>query len=166
MPYSSGYIAIDDREALCSGLCAVIISLPCAQWSASLDGLAQPVLSCINVVTREADAVTASGQDIAPIMNRLSNEIRLLAAVVRAFIRADVSRNFSGEERTNVVASHRSALVSLMHKSWPCLTHIADKYCSDEVSDPRVVCLRLPSISLLFLLIPYRRLSRHQLVSS
>ncbi|KAL7530460.1 hypothetical protein ACHAXR_006117, partial [Thalassiosira sp. AJA248-18] len=153
MPYACQHIAIEDREMLCSGLCSVIISLPSEQWNASLDALAQPVLSCLNVVTKEADQITAkaitgtlvvsvpgtgtAGQHehlIAPIMNRLSNEMRLLAAVVRYFIRARVSMDFSGGNRTAVIACHRNALVSLMHKSWPCLTHIAKEYCSHEVS--------------------------------
>lgn len=140
MPYSCQYIAIEDRETLCNGLCAVILSLPSEQWNASLDGLAQPILSCLTVITREADQITATANtDIAPIMNRLSNEIRLLAAVVRFFILADVSKKFSGEEKEKAVTSHRNALVSLLHKSWPSLTHIGNRYCSHEVSEMKLL---------------------------
>lgn len=138
MPYSCQYIAIEDRETLCNGLCAVILSLPSEQWNTSLDGLAQPILSCLTVITREADQITATeGTDIAPIMNRLSNEIRLLAAIVRFFILADTSKNFSGEEKEKVVACHRNAVVALLHKSWPSLTHIGNRYCSHEVSETK-----------------------------
>ena len=141
MPYTGQQIAIEDREVLCSGLCAVIVSLPSEQWSASLDALAEPIISCLNVVMREADQVKGSegteGQpesNAAAIMKRLSNEICLLAAVVKQFIKADASKNFTGEEKANIIACHRSALVSLLHKSWPSLTHVGEKYCSNEVS--------------------------------
>mmetsp|Transcript_1798 Transcript_1798/g.3860 ORF Transcript_1798/g.3860 Transcript_1798/m.3860 type:complete len:1156 (-) Transcript_1798:61-3528(-) len=163
MPYTRqqngmcSVIAIEDREVLCSGMCAVIVSLPSEQWLASLDALAQPILSCLNVVTKEADRVTIGagaagagqrGHDVAPIMNRLSNEIRLLAAVVRCFIQADVSQNFSMESRAKVIAHHRNALVSLLHKSWPCQTHIAKKYCSHEVIATSIGQLLTNSLSL------------------
>jgi len=155
MPYACQQIAIEDREMLCSGLCSVIVSLPSEQWNASLDALAQPILSCLNVVTKEADQVTGSAGEagqreniVAPIMNRLSNEIRLLAAVVRCFIQADVSQIFSGGNRAIVIARHRNALVSLLHKSWIYLTHIGRKYCSYEVIATSIGQLLTDSLSL------------------
>ena len=126
---------------LCGGLCLFIISLPPQQWIASLDSLAQPILTCLNVVTKEADQViTDSGNSAQngadPIINRLANEIRLLAALLTCFTEADVTKNPSGDmSKPQLVLCQHNALVSLLHKSWPCLTHIAKKYCSYEVSE-------------------------------
>ena len=140
MPYTlqQTVITIQDREVLSSGLVSVIVSLPMEKWLGSLDSLAQPILSCLSDLSNEADSAIKTGQQvsiIAPIMNRLSTEIRLLAAVVIYFIQTNVRKNCSGEERTKVVACHRDALISLLHKAWPGLTLISKKYCSDEVSD-------------------------------
>lgn len=155
MPYTRQNIKLEDREVLCSGMCSVIISLPSEQWIASLDALAQPILSCLNVVTKEADRVAScagtveAGQHgVTPIMNRISNEICLLAAIVRCFIHAGVSQNFSGESKANIIACHRSALVSLLHKSWPCMAHIAKKYCYHEVIATSIGQLLTNSLSL------------------
>jgi hypothetical protein len=154
MPYSCHQIAIEDREILCSGLCSVIVSLPFEQWSSSVDALAQPILSCLNVVTREADQVGDSAHleeqhknTVGPIVKRLSNEIRLLAALVRSFVEADVSKKYSGEERAKITSCHRNALVSLLHKSWPSLTHISKNYCSYDVIAKSIGSLLTESLS-------------------
>ncbi|KAL7551893.1 hypothetical protein ACHAWF_015096 [Thalassiosira exigua] len=141
LPYTcqQEVIAIEDREMLSSGLCAVVVSLPAEQWIPTLDALAQPILSCLNVITREADQVTGSPSGVGqcekpmePMMNRLSNEIRLLASTVRNFIKAGKSKKFSGEDVAKMSTCHRNALVSLLHKSWPSLTHIGRSYCSQH----------------------------------
>jgi hypothetical protein len=138
LPYTcqQEVIAIEDREMLSSGLCAVVVSLPAEQWNSTLDALAQPILSCLNVITREADQVTGSPSGVGqcekpmePMMNRLSNEIRLLASTVGNFIKAGKSKKFSGEDMAKMSTCHRNALVSLLHKSWPSLTHIGRSYC-------------------------------------
>ena len=142
MPYACKQIAIEDRETLCKGLCSVIASLPPERWSQSLDALAQPILSCLTILTKEADQlytttyVDINGETkdrIDPILIRLSNEIRLLAAIVRFFMQADLSRNHS-EVNGEKAVSQRNAVVALLRKSWPCLTHIGETYTSHEVS--------------------------------
>lgn len=128
-------ITIEDREILCSGLISAIISLPPEQWVGSLDALAQPILTCLSVVTKEADQLKSDSADaVDPLMNRISTEVRLLASVVKCFIESNVSKNFSGDQRARISSCHRNALVSLLHRSWPILTHIATKYCAREVS--------------------------------
>ena len=141
-PYASQpIISIEDREMICSVLCTVINICPPEQWLGSLDALAQPILSCLDVNVKEADRVTSGTgaaeqreNDVALIIDRLSIEVRLLAAVVRCFVEADVSKNFSGESRAMIIAYHRNALVALLHKSWPTLTYVAKQYCAHEVS--------------------------------
>ncbi|ACI64744.1 predicted protein [Thalassiosira pseudonana CCMP1335] len=75
MPYECKQVAIEDRVTLCSGLCCVIASLPPAQWEPSLAAFAQPILTCIDVITKQSD--------ISPsVLTRLSNEVRLLGAII------------------------------------------------------------------------------------
>eukprot|EP00578_Thalassiosira_sp_NH16_P025166 CAMPEP_0181087580 /NCGR_PEP_ID=MMETSP1071-20121207/6347_1 /TAXON_ID=35127 /ORGANISM="Thalassiosira sp., Strain NH16" /LENGTH=1183 /DNA_ID=CAMNT_0023169475 /DNA_START=176 /DNA_END=3724 /DNA_ORIENTATION=- len=156
-PYTNQQIdiTVEDREMLCSGLCSVIISLAPQQWIPSLDALTQPILSCLNVITKEAHQITSNSgnarqreSDVAPIINRLSNEIRLLTAVVTCFIQADVTKNSSGESKAQLVLFRHNALVSLLHKSWPCLTHIAEKYCSYEAIASSIGRILSASLSL------------------
>jgi len=122
MPYECKQVAIEDRVTLCSGLCCVIASLPPAQWEPSLAAFAQPILTCIDVITKQSD--------ISPsVLTRLSNEVRLLGAIVRCFIQS-ASRSASGSQ--SVMASF--VLASLIRKCWRCLTFIGETYRSSEVN--------------------------------
>ena len=143
LPYTSqNVIGLKDREMLCSGLCSVIISSSSEQWNAALDALARPIISFLKVVTKEADQMTEHSDGMSgertnrmlPVVNRLSDEIHLLAAVVGSFIRAYVRQNFLGGNITAIGACHRNSLISLLHTSWPYVTHIGSKYCLYEVS--------------------------------
>lgn len=164
MPYTCEQVTIEDRELLCSGLCSVIISLPSDQWHSSLDSLTQPIHSCLNTVTREAEMMTGSAgaaegkldDKIDAIMSKLSNEIRLLAAVVRCFSKADTAKNFFEDDRSKMISSSRNALVSLLHKSWPCLLHVGKKFTSYEVSE-RGVRTRFHCLLVLTNFLPSRR---------
>ena len=129
-PYEGKRIDVEDREMLCSGLCAVLISFPSDQWSASVDNLARPVIACLNIVTKEADIILDKGYEtnsISPILIRLSNEIRLLAAIIQHFMMAKAEKGIDSGDRCK-------ALIPLLHNSWPVLTHIGEKYGYHSVS--------------------------------
>ena len=106
----------------------MIVSLPSDTWKISLNSLAEPIINCLSAVTKEADQSTTPNLDARArqnsIMIRLSNEISLLAAVVRFFIEACGSKNVPDESKEAIISNHRSALVSLLQKSWPCITHM------------------------------------------
>eukprot|EP00985_Skeletonema_marinoi_P032421 scaffold39130_cov139-Skeletonema_marinoi.AAC.4 len=127
-PYDSKRIDVEEREMLCSGLCAVLISFPPDQWTASVDNLARPVIACLNIVSKESDQIMGKGNDesVGPILIRLSNEIRLLAAIVHNFMKAKTDKAIDDRDR-------RKALIPLLHSSWPVLTHIGDKCASHTV---------------------------------
>merc|ERR1711966_296209 len=101
---------------------------------------ARPIISFLKVVTKEADQMTEHSDGMSgertnrmlPVVNRLSDEIHLLAAVVGSFIRAYVRQNFLGGNITAIGACHRNSLISLLHTSWPYVTHIGSKYCLYE----------------------------------
>ena len=138
MPYTQQQIiwTIQDRAALCSGLVLVIVTMPTEKWLEYLDELAQPILSCLNGLTKELDNAIETGKherDISPMMSRLAIEISLLAAIVKCFIQTSLPRNMSDETKADMIASHRNALVTLLQKCWPGITHVS-KHCTNEVS--------------------------------
>lgn len=128
-PYEGKRINVEERETLCSGLCAVFVSFPPDQWAALVDKLARPVIACLNIVSNEANQILSKGSDesFGPILIRISNEIRLLAAIVQHFMKAKADKVIDDRDR-------RKALIPLLHSSWPVLTHIGDKYGSYAVS--------------------------------
>ena len=118
MPYNGKRLAIKDREILCSGFCVVIASLPTDQHASSIHKLTQPILSCLHVAVKEAETNLSQRSSI---IQRLANEIRLLAAVVKHFIRTDAPSRFD-------------LLSELLHKAWQVITFIGTTYSSEEVS--------------------------------
>ena len=119
MPYRGKQIDIKDREMICSGLCVVIASLPSDQLGTALYQLTQPILACLIVAANEADTKIDMRSSI---LQRMANEILLLAAVVRYFVRTSVPSRFD-------------LLSDIMHKSWQILTFIGTTYHSEVVCD-------------------------------
>jgi hypothetical protein len=117
MPYNGTQIAIEDRETLCRGLCVVIASLPAEQLDSALHKLAQPIISCLNVTAKEAESYS---NHRASILQRVANEIRLLASVVKHFVHTDALSRFD-------------LLSALMQKSWQDLIFIGESSSSEEV---------------------------------
>lgn len=115
MPYNGSRIAIEDREILCKGLCVVIASLPPGQDV--LSKLTHPILSCINVTVKEAETNTCERRSI---LQRLANEIHLLASVLKHYVRTDAPERFE-------------LLSAMLQKSWPSVATIVEKYNSEEV---------------------------------
>ena len=105
LPYQTQKISIDDRETLCSGLAVVIQSLPSNSQETSFTALAQPILSCVTVLTKDIDE-KATGVD--SMLIRIGNEIRLLAKLVDVFHE-----------------SNREAVVVLVQRTWPAVVHIS-----------------------------------------
>lgn len=119
MPYDGNRIAIENREMLCRGFCAVIASMPIEQLEPELVKLTQPIISCLNVTAKEAQMNSIQR---AAILQRVANEIRLLACVVKGFACTDVSSRYD-------------LLSSLLQKSWPGLTFVCDQFSDEEVCD-------------------------------
>jgi hypothetical protein len=133
MPYHGKEINIEDREMLCSGLCVVVASLPSDQWGTALYQLTQPILSFLIVAAKEVDIQI---NERASIVQRMSNEIRLLAAVTRYFVRTQVPSRFD-------------LLSDLLQKSWQLLTFIGTTYSLEEVCDITLNCKDMLTLSAL-----------------
>ena len=130
-------IEFEDREALCSGICGVLAALPCDRWTASLSSLAQPTIDCLEQVTKTIDAHSsaAARSDKISALTRLADEIRLLSVIVRAFKNAAMkSKRETLSDGKPVAADANDPLISILRRPWPCLSHIASKYSSYEVS--------------------------------
>ena len=135
------FISIEDREILCSSLISIIFTSPPDNWSASLDTFAQPILSSLDNITKEADLacsnVAEKDDAVNKLLARLSNEIHLLGTTVKCFGQEGDARSIalSKESRATMFAHYRDPVVSLMHTCWPGLTHIAKSYGSIDVSN-------------------------------
>lgn len=126
-------IKIEDREALCSGLCRVLAALPADQWTSSLSALAGPTIECLEGATKKADEASKdhenkeNGDDIiSPMLTRMADEIKLMSVMVRAFQNA-------AKKSDQTDADPNAPLVAILQKAWPCLTHVAQNHGSNEV---------------------------------
>ena len=110
MPYAGKRIDLEDREALCKGLCVVIASLRPDKHDEAINKLTQPILSFLNEATKEVDTNVA---EKVSILQRLANEIRLLASVVTHFVRTDAQSRFN-------------SVSAMLQKSWQILVSVAN----------------------------------------
>jgi hypothetical protein len=129
-------LTIEDREEICKGICSVVASFPGSQREKPYHAFALPVVECLHAMTKEADSAknNPSG-NIAAIIPRLADEVRLLATMVKSF--TTVVHKNSTQMHMDQNGSDQSALqpsVGLLKKLWPCLTHIATNYAADRVS--------------------------------
>lgn len=131
-------LTVEDREEICKGICSVVASFPENQREKPYHAFALPVVECLHAMTKEADSANSnSGGNIAAIIPRLADEVRLLATMVKSF--TTVVHKNSTHMHTDQNGSDQSSLqpsVGLLKKLWPCLTHIATNYTADRVSLP------------------------------
>lgn len=118
VPYSGKQVVIKDRKTLCRVMCVVIAALPHGQVESYLNKLTQPIITCLSITVNEAET---NSVERASILQRLANEIRLLASVVEYFVQTDAPSRYD-------------LLSSLLEKSWQGLTVIAEKYSPMMVS--------------------------------
>jgi hypothetical protein len=149
-----GMLTIEDREEICKGICSVVASFPGNQREKPYHAFALPVVECLHAMTKEADSVKNSPDgNIAAIIPRLADEVRLLSTMVKSFT-AVVHKN-SKQMHTDQNGSDLSALqpsVGLLKKLWPCLTHIATNYTAGRVSRASFILLLTCGSAQLFLL--------------
>lgn len=133
-------ITIDDRKALCIGICHVLAALPDNQRVRSFHALALPALDCFEKMTSVANTSVAGGKSqdqIKSILERLADEIVIFSTMARAFINACVANDKSLKGITVLPVSVPGPLVSIARKVWPSLIHVAESYCDDEVRSGR-----------------------------
>jgi len=130
-PEAMRNIGIDDKKALCGGISKVLAVLPSEQWPASLSVLASPTMQCIKTVTNIADGSilgNSDNQEATEIIGRMSEEICVLATILRTFYYATLKKIKAGD----VAKDSGNPILAVLRSVWPCLTHIAQKYSSYE----------------------------------
>jgi len=134
LPYRQQQVkfTIQDREMLCRGLIAVIITIPNDQWLGSMETLARPVLTCLDDVIKETDSARSAGQDTAPMISRLSIEIGVLAVMIKWFLKANVTKGLSGDDKARSITCQCNAMISVLHAAWACLKHVSEQYSTNE----------------------------------
>jgi len=113
-------IKVEDRGALCSGLCRVLAALPSDQWVSSLTALATPTIQCLEAASKKAEELAGKDAELFPILDRMADEIKLLSVMVRTFRSAAGKSESSGNDPN-------PALIAILHRAWPCLSHVSEK---------------------------------------
>ena len=113
-------IKVEDREALCSGLCRVLAALPSDQWTASLSALATPTVECLETSSKKAEELAGKDAEQFLVLERIADEIKLLSVIVRTFRNASAKRE-SADKDPN------PSLVNMLHRAWPCLSRVSEK---------------------------------------
>ena len=113
-------IKVEDREALCSGLCRVLAALPSDQWVASLSALATPTIQCLEAASKKAEELVGKDAEQFPLLDRMADEIKLLSVMVRTF-RSAAKKSESSDNDPN------PALIAILHRAWPCLSQVSEK---------------------------------------
>lgn len=133
-PEAMRNIGLDDKKALCGGISKVLAVLPPEKWSTSLSVLASPTMQCIKNVTNIADGSISVGNNSdnttkeCEIISRMSEEICVLATILRTFYYATLKKIKAGD----VAKDSGNPILPVLRSVWPCLTHIAQKYSSNE----------------------------------
>eukprot|EP00563_Minutocellus_polymorphus_P006543 CAMPEP_0181034076 /NCGR_PEP_ID=MMETSP1070-20121207/7616_1 /TAXON_ID=265543 /ORGANISM="Minutocellus polymorphus, Strain NH13" /LENGTH=1222 /DNA_ID=CAMNT_0023111583 /DNA_START=327 /DNA_END=3995 /DNA_ORIENTATION=- len=113
-------IKVEDREALCSGLCRVLAALPSDQWVSSLTALATPTIQYLEAASKKAEELVGKEAEQFTILDRMADEIKLLSVMVRTFRNA-ARKSESSDKDPN------PALIAVLHRAWPCLSHVSEK---------------------------------------
>jgi hypothetical protein len=117
-------ISMEDKKALCTGITRVLAVLPPDQWHSSLSSLANPTIECIEAITKVANQMNSKGADatnLPQIIERIAEEISVLAIAIRTFNSATLKRS----TESNGV---ESPVLTVLHRVWPCLNLIASTY--------------------------------------
>jgi hypothetical protein len=134
-----GILNVEDRQALCVGICHVLASLPDSLRVKSLHALAMPTLDCLETMIRHADHAAASSSSEAQleiILDRIADEIKVLTTMARAFTNAFSMKDTSMASGCRTSDRHAAIVepaFAIIHKSWPSISHVALKYSHNEV---------------------------------
>ena len=137
---SPGILNVEDRQALCVGICHVLASLPDYQRDRSLHALAMPTLDCLETMIRHADHAagsSSSGEQLEIVLDRIADEIKVLTTMARTFTNAFSTKDASMESGCRTSDGHAAIVepaFAILRKAWPSISHVASKYSHNEVS--------------------------------
>jgi hypothetical protein len=146
-----GILSIDDRKAICIGICHVLASLPGDQRAKSLLALAMPSLDCLETMAEHANQAAAAAnsnsnsdgrnnqqQQLDAILDRLSAEIIIVTTMARAFTDAFSINDSSMESGCRTSDGRHAAIVepalALVKRAWPSVARAASCYNYNAVS--------------------------------
>ena len=118
-------ISLDDKTALCTGITRVLAALPPEQWQNSLLSLTNPTIECIDALTKAVTSVgseVAEDQQISQIIEKIGEEVGVLAIAMRTFNNAKSKSSSEQKQR-------ESPVFAVLHGVWPYLKHIASTLC-------------------------------------
>ena len=124
-------IGIDDKKALCGEISRVLSILPLEKWTTSLSILANPTIQCIKTATEIADGQILGNNDhekITKIISRISEEICVLATILRTFYRASMKI----VKAIDSINKLEVPILTVLQDIWPLISHIAQKCSSNE----------------------------------
>lgn len=130
-PEAMRNIGIDDKKALCGGISKVLAVLPPEKWSTSLSILANPTIQCIKTITNIVDGqILGNGghENVTEVISTMSEEICVLATILRTFYYAILKKI----KASDVNKDSEGPILTVLRNVWPLLTHIAQKYSSNE----------------------------------
>jgi hypothetical protein len=134
-----GIINVEDRQALCVGICHVLATLPDNHRDKSLHALAMPTLDCLETMTRHADHAAGSSsseEQLDIVLDRIGDEIKVLTTMARTFTNAFSMKDASTESGCRTSDGHAAIVepaFAILHKAWPSISHVASKYNHNEV---------------------------------
>lgn len=130
----SDIVHIDDRLALCGGISQVISSIPDDQRLQTFDAIASQSLNHLDRWTQIGKSLS-SQTHLLPVLQKLGDEIHILAVLFRKFLCSSVERRKGSEEAatpTKIINSDESGLV-LLRKTWPSLQFAAEHWIDNKV---------------------------------
>ena len=116
------FASLDDRKSLCTGITRVLAVLPPDQWVSSLTTLTNPTIECIENLLKSIseNQISADKSKLGERVTRISDEICVFASALRTF-------HASAKKQAKV------PLLSLLHRIWPLVTHIAKTLSTQEL---------------------------------
>jgi hypothetical protein len=132
-------LSIDDRKALCIGLCHVLAALPDNQRAKSLLALAMPSLDCLETMIQYAEEATRTDrkEDLVVILHRMSGEIIVITTMARAFTDAFSENDPSMGSGCRTSDGHAAIVepaFALIKRAWPSVVKVANSFNFNLVS--------------------------------
>jgi len=129
----AGAVTIDAREALCGGICNVLVTLPRSQQQKPFQVLFIPTLECLRTMTKMADECSAtlqgSGESrLDSVLSRVADEIKILSVMTETYHK--VASNSSDMQESQ----GEEPFLSVLRQAWPSISHAAEAFNKNEVS--------------------------------
>jgi hypothetical protein len=140
-------LTIDDRKAICSGICHVLSSLPERQRGTSVMALALPSIGCLEAMVTYIGATTVD--DVTKrkaALDRIAAEIVIVSTIARSFSNALWSSSSPSSSSANDNDDHlgeryfppiADTALTILRRAWPSIQEVSTTHLHNEVSERR-----------------------------